>query len=140
MTHHRKHILSPALAVLALLIAAAAFLMYGTRAAAPRPRATNGGRGGDMFESLEKSAERSRAAEKVKKARPSPNVEEVNREYENSVTELADVLFNEFGTELPAAVTEKMKERLIRAELKYREGRARGARIQRRGGRQRPRG
>lgn len=75
-----------------------------------------------MFELLEKSAQKTHAAERVKQSRLSPNIEEVNQAYESAVRELVDVLFKEFGfAEIPTDIAERMKERLIHAELKYRE-------------------
>lgn len=116
-----KRILLLSLAAFAVVTAMLAIHSYRTRAAAPRVSETKRSNGGDMFESLDKAAKRARAAEKVKKAHLSPNVEEANREYEDSIRELADVLFKEFGSEIPPGISERIKERLIRAELKYRE-------------------
>ena len=122
MNRHGKHVLLLGLAACVVMAATLAIHSYRTRAAAQEPSEVKGrSSGGDMFESLEKAAKKTHAAEKVKKAQHAPDAEEANREYEASVRELTDVLFREFGSEIPPGISKGIKERLTRAELKYRE-------------------
>ncbi len=122
MKNRKKHIVLLFILAIIALVSAIAVLRNQKTNASPSKHLNSTKASGGMFDLLEKSAKRAKGAEKTKKEKASQHIEEADRAYENSIRELADVLFSEFGVAgLTAEATEGIKSRLVEAELKYRE-------------------